>query len=140
MSDPKDFVAGVDSDQRRSPTGLSSLLAAHRASEGHPGRSGADVPGVLFRAALAIELLASHWSCSLCFSTLRWKELPIQRTLQTPPGAWYFRPAGTAALFPPVVAGVLARLRVEQCLGSLITARSLWQLSDWMWFVAVSRR
>ena len=58
MSDPKDFVAGIDSDQRRSPTRVILLPATTRQGEGHTGGQVQTFPEVLVRAALAIELLA----------------------------------------------------------------------------------
>ena len=59
MSDPKDFVAGVDSDQRRSPTRV--VFVTRRSSAQVKVTQEDEVqtfPEVLFRAALAIELLA----------------------------------------------------------------------------------
>jgi len=59
MSDPKDFVAGIDSDQRRSPT---RVVFVTRRTSAQVRVTQEDqlqtFPEVLFRAALAIEVLA----------------------------------------------------------------------------------
>ena len=59
MSDPKDFVAGIDSDQRRSPRRV--VFVTRRTSAQVKVTDEDQVqtfPEVLFRVALAIELLA----------------------------------------------------------------------------------
>lgn len=110
MSDPKDFVAGIDSDQRRSPTRV--VFVTRRTSAQVKAVSEDEVqtyPEVLFRAALAIELLAI---ALVVFSLLFNAPLEgIADPTHTPNPAkapWYF--LGLQELlhyFPPVVAGVL---------------------------------
>ena len=110
MSNPKDFVAGIDSDQRRSPTRV--VFVTRRTSAQVKAVSEDQVqtyPEVLFRAALAIELLAI---ALVVFSLLFNAPLEgIADPTHTPNPAkapWYF--LGLQELlhyFPPVVAGVL---------------------------------
>ena len=110
MSDPKDFIAGIDSDQRRSPTRV--VFVTRRTSAQVKVAQEDQVqtyPEVLFRAALAIELLAI---ALVLFSLLFNAPLEgIADPTHTPNPAkapWYF--LGLQELlhyFPPVVAGVL---------------------------------
>ena len=110
MNDPKEFVAGIDSDQRRSPTRV--VFVTRRTSAQVKLVSEDQVqtfPEVLFRAALAIELLAI---LLVAFSLLFNAPLDgIADPTHTPNPAkapWYF--LGLQELlhyFPPVVAGVL---------------------------------
>ena len=110
MTSPKDFVAGVDSDQRRSPT---RVVFVTRRTSAQVKTSHEDqiqtYPEVLFRALLAIELLAI---CLVVFSLFFNAPLEgIADPSHTPNPAkapWYF--LGLQELlhyFPPVVAGVL---------------------------------
>jgi hypothetical protein len=110
MSDPKEFVAGIDSDQRRSPTRV--VFVTRRTSAQVKVNREDEVqtfPEVLFRAALAIELLA----ISLVLISLRFNA-PLEgiadptHTPNPAKAPWYF--LGLQELlhyFPPVVAGVL---------------------------------
>lgn len=110
MSDPKDFVAGIDSDQRRSPTRV--VFVTRRTSAQVKVVSEDQVqtfPEVLFRAALAIELLA----IALVVFSLQFNA-PLEgiadptHTPNPAKAPWYF--LGLQELlhyFPPVVAGVL---------------------------------
>ena len=110
MSDPKEFVAGIDSDQRRSPKRV--VFVTRRTSAQVKVTSEDQVqtfPEVLFRAALAIELLA----ISLVFFSLMFNA-PLEgiadptHTPNPAKAPWYF--LGLQELlhyFPPVVAGVL---------------------------------
>lgn len=110
MSDPRDFVAGIDSDQRRSPTRVVFVTRRTSAqvkvvSEDHVQ----SFPEVLFRAALAIELLAiSLVGFSLLFNAPLEGIADPTHTPNPAKAPWYF--LGLQELlhyFPPVVAGVL---------------------------------
>jgi hypothetical protein len=110
MSDPKDFVAGVDSDQRRSPTRV--VFVTRRTSAQVKVAQEDQVqtyPEVLFRAALAIELLAiSLVVFSLFFNAPLEGIADPTHTPNPAKAPWYF--LGLQELlhyFPPVVAGVL---------------------------------
>ena len=111
MSDPKDFVAGVDSDQRRSPRRV--VFVTRRTSAQVKVTQEDQVqtfPEVLFRAALAIELLAiSLVAFSLLFNAPLEGIADPTHTPNPAKAPWYF--LGLQELlhyFPPVVAGVLA--------------------------------
>jgi hypothetical protein len=110
MSGPKDFVAGVDSDQRRSPTRV--VFVTRRTSAQVKVTHEDQVqtfPEVLFRAALAIELLAiSLVLFSLFFNAPLEGIADATHTPNPAKAPWYF--LGLQELlhyFPPVVAGVL---------------------------------
>jgi hypothetical protein len=110
MSDPKDFVAGIDSDQRRSPTRV--VFVTRRTSAQVKVNQEDQVqtfPEVLFRAALAIELLAiSLVVFSLFFNAPLEGIADPTHTPNPAKAPWYF--LGLQELlhyFPPVVAGVL---------------------------------
>ena len=110
MSDPKDFVAGIDSDQRRSPTRVVFVTrrtsAQVKVNQEDPVQT---FPEVLFRAALAIELLAiSLVVFSLFFNAPLEGIADPTHTPNPAKAPWYF--LGLQELlhyFPPVVAGVL---------------------------------
>ena len=110
MSDPKDFVAGIDSDQRRSPTRVVFVTrrtsAQVRVTREDPVQT---FPEVLFRAALAIELLAIALVLFSLFFNAPLEGLADPTHTPNPAKApWYF--LGLQELlhyFPPVVAGVL---------------------------------
>jgi hypothetical protein len=110
MSEPRDFVAGVDSDQRRSPKRVAFVTRRTSAQVKSVHEDQVQTyPEVLFRAALAIELLAI---VLVVFSLLFDAPLEgIADPTHTPNPAkapWYF--LGLQELlhyFPPVVAGVL---------------------------------
>jgi len=110
MSDPKDFVAGIDSDQRRSPTRV--VFVTRRTSAQVKVTQEDQVqtfPEVLFRAALAIELLAIALVLfSLLFNAPLEGLADPTHTPNPAKAPWYF--LGLQELlhyFPPVVAGVL---------------------------------
>ena len=110
MSDPKDFVAGIDSDQRRSPTRV--VFVTRRTSAQVKVTSEDEVqtfPEVLFRAALAIELLAIALVLFSLFINAPLEGIADPTHTPNPAKApWYF--LGLQELlhyFPPVVAGVL---------------------------------
>lgn len=110
MSDPKDFVAVLDSDARRTPRRIAFITK--RTSPQVRVRDEDRVmtyPEVFFRAAVAIEVLA----IVLVVVSLLWNA-PLEELanpMHTPNPAkapWYF--LGLQELlhyFPPVVAGVL---------------------------------
>jgi hypothetical protein len=110
MSDPKDFVAGIDSDQRRSPT---RVVFVTRRTSAHVKVAQEDevqtYPEVLFRAALAIELLAIALVLFSLFFNAPLEGIADPTHTPNPAKApWYF--LGLQELlhyFPPVVAGVL---------------------------------
>jgi hypothetical protein len=110
MSDPKEFVAGIDSDQRRAPKRV--VFVTRRTSAQVKVVSEDEVqtfPEVLFRAALAIELLAiSLVLFSLFFNAPLEGIADPTHTPNPAKAPWYF--LGLQELlhyFPPVVAGVL---------------------------------
>ncbi len=110
MSDPKDFVAGVDSDQRRSPTRV--VFVTRRTSAQVKAAQEDQVqtyPEVLFRAALAIELLTIALVLFSLFFNAPLEGIADPTHTPNPAKApWYF--LGLQELlhyFPPVVAGVL---------------------------------
>jgi menaquinol-cytochrome c reductase cytochrome b/c subunit len=110
MTDPKDFVAGIDSDQRRSPTRV--VFVTRRTSAqvkvAHEDQV-QTYPEVLFRAALAIELLAIALVLFSLFFNAPLEGIADPTHTPNPAKApWYF--LGLQELlhyFPPVVAGVL---------------------------------
>jgi hypothetical protein len=110
MSEPKDFIAGVDSDQRRSPTRVAFVTRRTSAQVKVSQEDQVQTyPEALFRAVLVIELLAI---ALVVFSLLFNAPLEgIADPTHTPNPAkapWYF--LGLQELlhyFPPVVAGVL---------------------------------
>lgn len=110
MSDPKEFVAGIDSDQRRAPKRV--VFVTRRTSAQVKVVSEDEVqtfPEVLFRAALAIELLTiSLVLVSLFFNAPLEGIADPTHTPNPAKAPWYF--LGLQELlhyFPPVVAGVL---------------------------------
>ena len=110
MSDTKDFVAGIDSDQRRSPTRV--VFVTRRTSAQVKVTQEDQVqtfPEVLFRAALAIELLAIALVLFSLFFNAPLEGIADPTHTPNPAKApWYF--LGLQELlhyFPPVVAGVL---------------------------------
>jgi quinol---cytochrome c reductase cytochrome c subunit, bacillus type len=110
MSDPKDFVAVVDSDARKTPRRIAFITK--RTSPQVRVKDEERVmtyPEVFFRAVVAIEVLA----IALVITSLLW-DAPLEGLadpMHTPNPAkapWYF--LGLQELlhyFPPVVAGVL---------------------------------
>ncbi len=110
MSDPKDFIAVLDSDARKTPRRIAFITK--RTSPQVRVKDEERVmtyPEVFFRAAVAIEVLA----IALVITSLLW-DAPLEGLadpMHTPNPAkapWYF--LGLQELlhyFPPVVAGVL---------------------------------
>jgi hypothetical protein len=110
MPDPKDFLASIDSDSRRSP--LRVAFVTRRTSPQVQTQDNAMVmtyPEVLLRTAVAVEVLL----LALVLLSLFW-DAPLEglaNPMQTPNPAkapWYF--LGLQELlhyFPPVVGGVL---------------------------------
>jgi len=110
MSTPKDFTAGIDSDQRRSPTRV--VFVTRRTSAQVKVNREDQVqtyPEMLFRAALAIELLAILLVVFSLFFNAPLEGIADPTHTPNPAKApWYF--LGLQELlhyFPPVVAGVL---------------------------------
>ncbi|MGA7316578.1 MAG: hypothetical protein WBX22_21710 [Silvibacterium sp.] len=110
MSDAREFVAAVDSDQRRSPTRV--VFVTRRTSAQVKVAREDEVqtfPEVLFRAALAIELLAIVLVVISLFFNAPLEGIADPSHTPNPAKApWYF--LGLQELlhyFPPVVAGVL---------------------------------
>ncbi len=110
MSAPKDFVAGIDSDQRRSPVRVAFVT---RRTSAQVRVNQEDMvqtyPEVLFRAALAIQLLAVVLVVISLFFNAPLEGIADPTHTPNPAKApWYF--LGLQELlhyFPPVVAGVL---------------------------------
>jgi menaquinol-cytochrome c reductase cytochrome b/c subunit len=111
MSDPKDFIAGVDSNAKREPRRVVFITrrtsAQVRVTEEEAVQT---FPEALFRIAIAIEVLA----IALVWIAL-WFNAPLEgladpsHTPNPAKAPWYF--LGLQELlhyFPPVVAGVLA--------------------------------
>ncbi len=110
MSTPKDFVAGIDSDQRRSPTRVAFVTRRTSAQVKVTQEDQVQTfPEVLFRAALAIELLAILLVVFSLFFNAPLEGIADPTHTPNPAKApWYF--LGLQELlhyFPPVVAGVL---------------------------------
>lgn len=110
MSDRKDFIAGLDSDVRKSPR---RVVFVTRQTSAQVKTSDEDqlqtYPEVLFRAVLAIELLAIVLVViSLLFNAPLESIADASRTPNPAKAPWYF--LGLQEMlhyFPPVVAGVL---------------------------------
>src|SRR5271165_2836056 len=110
MSEPKDFVAVVDSDARKTPRRIAFITKRTSPQvRVNDEERVMTYPEVFFRAAVAIEVLA----IALVITSLRW-DAPLEGLadpMHTPNPAkapWYF--LGLQELlhyFPPVVAGVL---------------------------------
>lgn len=110
MTDQKDFVAGVDSDQRRSPVRVAFVTRRTSAQVKTTREDQVQTyPEVLFRAALAIELLAIALVVfSLMFNAPLEGIADASHTPNPAKAPWYF--LGLQELlhyFPPIVAGVL---------------------------------
>lgn len=110
MTDPKDFIAGVGSDQRKAPVRVA--FVTRRTSAQVKAQDEAitqSFPEVLFRAAIAVEVLASILVLISLFFNAPLEGLADASHTPNPAKApWYF--LGLQELlhyFPPVVAGVL---------------------------------
>jgi hypothetical protein len=119
MSDPKDFVAGMDSNARKSPTRV--VFVTRRTSAQVKVTDEDQVqtyPEVLFRAVVAIELLAiALVVVSLLFNAPLEGIADPSHTPNPAKAPWYF--LGLQEMlhyFPPVVAGVLVPTLVVMAL------------------------
>lgn len=110
MSDSKDFVAGVGSDQRKAPVRVAFVTRRTSAQvKAYDEAKLQSFPEVLFRAAIAVEILASILILISLFFNAPLEGLADPTHTPNPAKApWYF--LGLQELlhyFPPVVAGVL---------------------------------
>src|ERR1700690_441782 len=110
MNDPKDFVAGVGSDARRNPVRVAFVTRRTSAEVKAFDESKIQTfPEVLFRAAIAVEVLAGILVIISLFFNAPLEGLADASHTPNPAKApWYF--LGLQELlhyFPPVVAGVL---------------------------------
>jgi len=110
MSDPKDFVAGTDSNARKSPTRVVFLTRRTSAQVKVTDEEQVQTyPEVLFRAVVAIEALAiALVVISLLFNAPLEGIADPSHTPNPAKAPWYF--LGLQEMlhyFPPVVAGVL---------------------------------
>ena len=110
MSDPKDFVAGMDSNARKSPTRV--VFVTRRTSAQVKVADEDQIqtyPEVLFRAVVAVEVLAiALVLVSLLFNAPLEGIADPSHTPNPAKAPWYF--LGLQEMlhyFPPVVAGVL---------------------------------
>jgi quinol---cytochrome c reductase cytochrome c subunit, bacillus type len=108
--DSKDFVAGVGSDQRKSPVRVAFVTRRTSAQvKAHDEASVQSFPEVLFRAAIAVQVLACVLVLISLFFNAPLEGLADASHTPNPAKApWYF--LGLQELlhyFPPVVAGVL---------------------------------
>ncbi len=110
MADSKDFIASVDSDAKKSPRRI--VFVTRRTSAQVKAETEEQIqtfPGVLFRAAVAIQLLAVAlvWIALMFNAPLEGLADP-SHTPNPAKAPWYF--LGLQEMlhyFPPVVAGVL---------------------------------
>jgi hypothetical protein len=110
MSDPKDFIAGVGSDARKSPVRVAFVTRRTSAQvKAYDEIAVQSFPEVLFRAAIAVEVLAIILVLVSLFFDAPLEGLADPSHTPNPAKApWYF--LGLQELlhyFPPVVAGVL---------------------------------
>jgi quinol---cytochrome c reductase cytochrome c subunit, bacillus type len=110
MSDPKDFVAGIDSNARKSPTRV--VFVTRRTSAQVKATDEDQIqtyPEVLFRAIVAIEVLTiALVGVALLFNAPLEGIADPSHTPNPAKAPWYF--LGLQEMlhyFPPVVAGVL---------------------------------
>ncbi|MGA3034807.1 MAG: hypothetical protein ABSD70_16095 [Terracidiphilus sp.] len=110
MSEPKDFIAGMDSNARKSPTRV--VFVTRRTSAQVKVTDEDQIqtyPEVLFRAIVAIEVLAiALVSVALLFNAPLEGLADPSHTPNPAKAPWYF--LGLQEMlhyFPPVVAGVL---------------------------------
>jgi len=110
MSDPKDFSAGMGSDARKSPVRVAFVTRRTSAQVRTTDEDQLQTyPEVLFRAAVAIELLAIALAViALLFNAPLEGIADASHTPNPAKAPWYF--LGLQEMlhyFPPVVAGVL---------------------------------
>jgi len=110
MSEPKDFAADVSSDQRKAPVRVAFVTRRTSAQvKAHDEPVVQSFPEVLFRAAIAVEVLASLLVLISLFFNAPLEGLADPSHTPNPAKApWYF--LGLQELlhyFPPLVAGVL---------------------------------
>ena len=111
MAEPKDFIAAVDSNAKKSPRRI--VFITRRTSAQVKAESEDQIqtfPEVLFRAAVAIQVLATVlvWTALMFNAPLEGLADP-SHTPNPAKAPWYF--LGLQEMlhyFPPVVAGVLA--------------------------------
>lgn len=108
--DSKDFVAGVGSDQRKSPVRVAFVTRRTSAQvKAHDEATVQSFPEVLFRVAIAVQVLACVLVLISLFFNAPLEGLADPSHTPNPAKApWYF--LGLQELlhyFPPVVAGVL---------------------------------
>jgi len=110
MADPKDFIAGMDSNARKSPTRV--VFVTRRTSAQVKATDEDQIqtyPEVLFRALVAIEVLAIGLvTMALLFNAPLEGLADPSHTPNPAKAPWYF--LGLQEMlhyFPPVVAGVL---------------------------------
>src|SRR5271165_3867122 len=110
MADPKDFVAGVDSNAKKSPRRIVFITRRTSAQVKVEGEDQIQTfPEVLFRAAVAIQVLAIVlvWIALIFDAPLEGLADP-SHTPNPAKAPWYF--LGLQEMlhyFPPMVAGVL---------------------------------
>jgi menaquinol-cytochrome c reductase cytochrome b/c subunit len=110
MSDSKDFSAGVGSDARKAPVRVAFITRRTSAQvKAHDEAEVQSFPEVLFRAAIAVEVLTAILVLISLFFNAPLEGLADPSHTPNPAKApWYF--LGLQELlhyFPPVVAGVL---------------------------------
>ena len=110
MSDSKDFTAGVGSDARKTPVRVAFITRRTSAQvKAHDEAVVQSFPEVLFRAAIAVEVLAGTLVLISLFFNAPLEGLADPTHTPNPAQApWYF--LGLQELlhyFPPMVAGVL---------------------------------
>jgi menaquinol-cytochrome c reductase cytochrome b/c subunit len=110
MNEPKDFSAGMDSNARKSPVRVAFVTRRTSAQVRSTDEDQLQTyPEVLFRAAVAIELLAIALSViALLFNAPLEGVADASHTPNPAKAPWYF--LGLQEMlhyFPPVVAGVL---------------------------------
>ena len=110
MSDSKDFVAGTGSDARKAPVRVAFVTRRTSAQvKAHDESIVQSFPEVLFRAAIAVQVLACVLVLISLFFNAPLEGLADASHTPNPAKApWYF--LGLQELlhyFPPVVAGVL---------------------------------
>ena len=110
MSDPKEFTTGINSDARKNPVRVAFITRRTSAQvKAYDEPKMQSFPEVLFRAAIAVEVLAAILIVISLFFNAPLEGLADPTHTPNPAKApWYF--LGLQELlhyFPPVVAGVL---------------------------------